>query len=73
MIENPSMSEVIGFCGGDEKMNDHAEPNRSRTLKKHQKHLIQTNKRKKSYNALMATLVVCKFYVTFSICVVYAL
>ena len=23
---NPSKSEVIGRCGGDEKMNDHAEP-----------------------------------------------
>ena len=31
---NPSKSEVIGRCGGDEKKpNDHAEPNR-RTLKK---------------------------------------
>ena len=25
-IENPSKSEVIGCCGGDEKPNDHAEP-----------------------------------------------
>ena len=25
-IENPSKSEVIGRCGGDEKPNDHAEP-----------------------------------------------
>ena len=25
-IENPSKSEVIGHCGGDEKLNDHAEP-----------------------------------------------
>ena len=25
-IENPSKSEVIGRCGGDEKMNGHAEP-----------------------------------------------
>jgi len=25
-IENPSKSEVIGRCGGDEKTNDHAEP-----------------------------------------------
>ena len=31
--ENPSKSEVIGRCGGDEKTNDHAEPT-SRTLKK---------------------------------------
>ena len=23
---NPSRSEVIGRCGGDEKTNDHAEP-----------------------------------------------
>ena len=23
---NPSKSEVIGRCGGDEKTNDHAEP-----------------------------------------------
>ena len=33
-IENPSKSEVIGRCGGDEKTNDHAEPTKSRTLKK---------------------------------------
>jgi len=25
-IENPSKSEVIGSCGGNEKPNDHAEP-----------------------------------------------
>ena len=25
-IENPSKSEVIGRCGGDEKTNDHTEP-----------------------------------------------
>mgnify|MGYP000237609723 FL=1 len=25
-IENPSKTEVIGRCGGDEKTNDHAEP-----------------------------------------------
>ena len=25
-IENPLKSEVIGRCGGDSKMNDHAEP-----------------------------------------------
>ena len=25
-IDNPSKSEVIGRCGGDEKTNDHAEP-----------------------------------------------
>ena len=32
---NPSKSEVIGRCGGDEKQkNDHAEPTKSRTLKK---------------------------------------
>ena len=24
-MENPSKSEVIGRCGGDEKTNDHAE------------------------------------------------
>ena len=29
---NPSNSEVIGRCGGDEKTNDHAEPTKSRTL-----------------------------------------
>ena len=33
-IENPSKSEVIDRCGGDEKKNDHAEPTKSRTLKK---------------------------------------
>ena len=31
---NPSKSEVIGRCGGDEKTNDHAEPTKSRMLKK---------------------------------------
>jgi len=31
---NPSKLEVIGRCGGDEKTNDHAEPIKSRTLKK---------------------------------------
>ena len=30
---NPSKSEVIGCCGGDEKTNDLAEPTKSRTLK----------------------------------------
>ena len=25
-LENPSKSEVIGRCGGDEKTNDHAKP-----------------------------------------------
>ena len=25
-MENPSKSEVIGRCDGDEKTNDHAEP-----------------------------------------------
>ena len=25
-VENPSKSEVIGSCGGDEKTNDDAEP-----------------------------------------------
>jgi len=29
---NPSKWEVIGWCGGDEKTNDHAEPTKSRTL-----------------------------------------
>ena len=32
---NPSKSEVIGRCGGDEKTNDDAEPTKSRTLKNH--------------------------------------
>ena len=31
---NPSKSEVIGRCGGDEKTNDRAEPTKSRTLNK---------------------------------------
>ena len=30
---NPSKSEVIGRCGGDEKTDDHAERTKSRTLK----------------------------------------
>ena len=25
-VGNPSKTEVIGHCGGDEKTNDHAEP-----------------------------------------------
>ena len=33
-IENPSKSEVIGCCGGDEKMNDHAEPTKVKRSKK---------------------------------------
>ena len=37
-IENPSKSEVVGRCGGDgKKPNDHAEPTKCRTLKKHKK------------------------------------
>ena len=33
--KKPSKSEVIGRCGGDgKKSNDHAEPTKSRTLKK---------------------------------------
>ena len=31
---NPSKSEAIGHCGGDEKTNDHAESRKSQTLKK---------------------------------------
>ena len=34
---NPSKSEVIGRCGGDEKKTDHAEPTNSRRLKKKRK------------------------------------
>ena len=30
---NPSKSEVIGLCGGDEKTNDHAEPTKVECLK----------------------------------------
>ena len=26
---NPSKSEIIGRCGGDEKTNDHAEPTKA--------------------------------------------
>ena len=33
-IENPSKSEVIGHCGGDEKTKDHAEPTKVERLKK---------------------------------------
>ena len=33
-IENPSKSEVIGHCGGDEKRNDHAEKSNSKKKKK---------------------------------------
>ena len=31
---NPSKSEVIGRCGGDEKTNDHAEPTKVERQKK---------------------------------------
>jgi len=31
---NPSKSEVIGRCDGDEKTNDYAEPTKSQKLKK---------------------------------------
>ena len=31
---NPSKSEVIDRCGGDEKTNDHAEPTKVERLKK---------------------------------------
>ena len=31
---NPSKFKLFGRCGGDEKTNDHAEPTKSRTLKK---------------------------------------
>ena len=43
---NPSKSEVIGRCGGDEKTNDHAEPTKSRTLIKKNKKI----KNKKNIN-----------------------
>ena len=33
-MENPSKSEVIGRCGGDEKTNDHAEPTKSNAPQK---------------------------------------
>ena len=45
---HPSKAEVIGRCGGNEKKtNDHAEPTKSRTLKKtktqkHKKHIKLT-------------------------------
>ena len=32
---NPSKSEVIGRCDGDEKLNDHAEPTKVERIKKH--------------------------------------
>ena len=31
---NPSKSEVIGRCDGDEKLNDHAEPTKVERIKK---------------------------------------
>ena len=34
---NPSKSEVIGRCGGDEKTKDHAEPTKSNAKNKRQK------------------------------------
>ena len=38
---NPSKSEVIGRCGGDEKKTDHAEPTNSRRLKKKKKNFLE--------------------------------
>ena len=38
---NPSKSDVIGRCGGDEKTNDHAEPTKVDKIKKNQR--IYTN------------------------------
>ena len=40
-IENPSKSEVIGRCGGDEKTNDHAERTKSRKLKQKKWKVVQ--------------------------------
>ena len=34
LYRNPSKSEVIGRCGGDEKTNDHAEPTKVERFKK---------------------------------------
>ena len=34
---NPSKSEVIGRCGGDEKTNDHTEPTKVERYKKQKK------------------------------------
>ena len=31
---NPSKSEVIGRCGGEEKTNDHADPTKKSNVKK---------------------------------------
>ena len=39
-MENPSKSEVIGRCGGDETPNDHAEPTKVERLKNTKKQLI---------------------------------
>ena len=39
---NPSKLEVIGRCGGDKKMNDHAEP----TKKSNAKNQAKKNKKK---------------------------
>ena len=38
-VRNPSKSEVIGRCGGDEKPNDHAEPTKVKAKKKKKKGL----------------------------------
>ena len=48
-IENPSKSEVIGRCGGDEKSNDHAEPTKSRTIKKKKKAFLRHINRKHKF------------------------
>jgi len=41
-IENPSKSEVLGRCGGNEKTNDHAEPTKVERKKTNQNplHLV---------------------------------
>jgi len=40
---NPSKSEIIGRCGGDEKTNDHAEPTKVERLKIKRSKAQQTN------------------------------
>ena len=44
---NPSKSEVIGRCGGDEKLNDNAEPTKSTLKKQNKKHYRQKPNAKK--------------------------
>ena len=60
---NPSQSEVIGCCGGDEKTNDQAEPTRRRMLKKRKKEPFHFHPTKLRFNSEQVYQVLCILYV----------